>query len=147
MFTSIEQDDFTKIMKGLLVLTLIIVFGVVAAETQLNKLTHQHEFAQSFYLMRDHTGRYSSYLFGNGMSIRAVYPVAKIVNNKEFVLFIADKEVSLTTQLDVNAKEIQAILELWTRQFIHEAIHTKQILHKYIADFCRDLAEYMKQFR
>lgn len=147
MFTSIAQDDFAKLMKGLLVLILIVVFGVVAAETQLNKLTHQHEFAQSFYVMRDHTGRYSSYLFGNGISVRAVYPIAQIVNNKEFIVLIDGRQISLPTQVNVDSKEIQELLELWRGQFINEAIHTKEILQKYITEFCRDLAEYIKQFR
>lgn len=147
MFNNIEYTDLAKIGQGILALVFVVVLGVIAAETQLNHLTHQHEFAQSFYLMRDNTGQYSTYVFGNSLNFKAVYPVAKIIDNKELLIMIAGHHFILPVQIDFDSQKIVSVLKMWYKQFISEALFTKQNIHRYLAEFSHDLTRYMNQFR
>lgn len=147
MFNHIEHTDLAKIGQGILALVFVVVLGVIAAETQLNSLTHQHEFAQSFYFMRDNSGQYSTYVFGNSLNLKAVYPVAKIIDNKELLIMIAGYQFSLPIQIDFDSQKIVSTLQIWYKQFIREALFTKQNIHRYLAEFSHDLIRYMNQFR
>ncbi|GBG56386.1 hypothetical protein SPFL3102_00184 [Sporomusaceae bacterium FL31] len=146
MFNNMEHTDLAKIGQGILALVFVVVLGVIVAETQLNNLTHQHEFAQAFYLMRDNTGQYSTYVFGNSLNIKAVYPVAKI-DNKEILIMIAGQHFILPLQIDFDSQKILSVLKTWYKQFISEALFTKQNIHRYLTEFSRDLTRYMNQFR
>jgi len=147
VFNNMEHTDLAKIGQGILALVFVVVLGVIVAETQLNNLTHQHEFAQAFYLMRDNTGQYSTYVFGNSLNIKAVYPVAKIIDNKEILIMIAGQHFILPLQIDFDSQKILSVLKTWYKQFISEALFTKQNIHRYLTEFSRDLTRYMNQFR
>jgi len=147
MFINLSKPDILMISRGLVVLVVVIMVGVAAAETQLNSLTHQHEFAQSFCVRRDRQGVYSAYIFGNGGSVSAVYQIAEISNKREIIVDAAGYRVIIPTRFTLDYKEVLTLIKLWYKQFITEALNTKRTLERYMTEVYREADEYIRQFR
>ncbi|MEG6585809.1 hypothetical protein [Dendrosporobacter sp. 1207_IL3150] len=148
MFTTVDRYAVTKIVQGVLLLIFIIVLGVNVAENQLNKLTHRHDYPKAFSVRRDNSGQYTAYLFGNGIDVKAVYSVANIDLNKE--IFKYSKygfNFDIPTNYKYESEKILDTLYIWYKQFITEAINTKQKMQHYLREFSRDISNYIKQIR
>ncbi|MCE5287005.1 MAG: hypothetical protein LLG02_14335 [Pelosinus sp.] len=56
--------DYKRIMKGIAILFICIMLGVMAAEKQLNDLTQYHDFVQACNIQGNTNNSYSLYLLG-----------------------------------------------------------------------------------
>lgn len=140
-----SDTDITKLSRGVFLLVLLIMVGVTAAETQLNRLTHRQEFAQAFAVKRDNNGQYAAYLFGNSVKARAVYPVAQVTDDRQII--VAGGKLVMPTRVRIDTQAILAKLAAWYQRTIHQAIEVKRLLQQYVAAFCGELVQYLKQYR
>ena len=104
-----EQDDSTKMIgQGIILLLVIIIVGVMAAETQLNHLTKRAEFAQ-FMNVRHTTDHYCFYVFGNRYQVGAIQYIGEISNTDSQLIYQSGtKKLIIPTKLAISLDEIFA---------------------------------------
>jgi hypothetical protein len=77
--------DWKMICRGLVLLSIMTVFGVMAAEQQMNHLTEHETFVQSFNVVRGSDGIYLAYLLGDSYHLSGSYTVGAISNSDKAV--------------------------------------------------------------
>lgn len=142
-----EEKDKALLLRGIAMLLIIIIGGVVAAESQINSLTRQHPFAESFNIRRDSAGTYTIYLFGNEVSFAGMYGVAEIDEQQNIVVFVASKRVLIPTRISLNYQTCIDTLMLWYGQFMAEAEVTARSVAHYAHEGYDKLSDYLRQFR
>lgn len=128
----IAHNDTTKMLgQGIILLLVIIIIGVMAAETQLNHLTKRAEFAQ-FMNVRHTTDHYCFYVFGNRYQISAMQYIGAISNtDSQFIYQSGTKKFIIPTKLAISLDDIFAAaikgkkLLLFYYQQLQEAIFYK----------------------
>jgi hypothetical protein len=77
--------DWKMIGRGLALLSVMTVLGVMAAEQQINQLTERQTFVQSFNVVRKSDGTYLTYLLGDSYRVARSYNVGVISNSDKAV--------------------------------------------------------------
>ena len=115
----IAHDDLTKMFgQGIILLLVIIIIGVMAAETQLNHLTKRAEFAQ-FINMRHTTDHYCFYVFGNRYQFGAVQYLGEISNtDNQLVYQSGTQKFVIPTKLAISLDEIFASAIKWEKRLL-----------------------------
>jgi hypothetical protein len=89
--------DNKRIAKGILFLSIFILFGVIAAELQINQLTEYHDFVQAFNVRYNAERNYSVYFLGYQYILHTPYTFAEVMQRlkeKQQQVFLASKEYS-----------------------------------------------------
>lgn len=145
MLLSMAAADRRILRRGLAILAVIVVAGVTVVETQMNRLTQRQEFSQTLGLRREADGYWRAYALGAGIGLRAVYPVGTIASSdNSLTIGLGGRTVTLPTVLSMNIDWPLYWLEVWRRQFIAEAIKTKEelaALREQLRPLLRKLAE------
>jgi len=140
--------ETTVVLRGLLVLVLMIVAGVNAAELQMNGLTRRHETVQAFNVRQQDQGYYAFYLFGSSYLVQSDYPLAVLSNtDTEIVVTAGTRQWEIPIRLCIDAAPEFALLDLWSRQFSEEAVRTKVQLHAYVQAASQTLFELIRKQR
>jgi hypothetical protein len=79
------SSDLKMICRGLVLLSIMTVCGVMAAEQQINHLTERQKIVQSFNVVRGEDGAYLAYLFGDPYRMAKSYTVGAISNSDKAV--------------------------------------------------------------
>ncbi len=133
MFIRMTRTEAIIFSQGLAIFLLVVAFGVVAAEHQLNSLTLQYDFVQVLNFAYG-KGVYSAYLLGNQYSFGSMYPIGKIENNNGILIIeVAKSRLILPTVIKTDISALIYWLELWSRQFIDEALKTKNNFEHYLS--------------
>jgi len=140
MLLRLGAEDALMLGRGLAALLVVIILGVVITENQLNNLTERQEFEQALNVRRDETaGVYAAYFLGTGFKLRALYPVAGLSNTDTSLTVTAGgKRLTIPTVLYADLGQAEYWLVLWRRQFVSEALKTRQALDSYL-DLLRPL--------
>jgi hypothetical protein len=133
MLLSLAAADRRNLRRGLALLAVIVVAGVIIVETQLNRLTQRQEFAQALGLRREADGCWRAYALGASAGMQAVYPVGIIAStDRSLTIGLTGRSVTLPTLLSMNIDRPLYWLEVWRRQFVTEAFKTKEELEALI---------------
>ncbi|MEN6413306.1 MAG: hypothetical protein ABFC84_11205 [Veillonellales bacterium] len=145
MFIRPASSELINIARGLLVLLLIIIAGVVAAESQINSLTQRQDCVQVLNMKRDFPGGYTAYFFGQVYHIQAVYPVAKILNqDHDMIITAGNYQIVIPTKMDLDAGQARQRFTLWVKPITGEAFQCKYSLQRYIAELSAKMADYIR---
>jgi hypothetical protein len=149
MLLGLASGDALKLGRGLAALLVVIVVGVVVTENQLNNLTERQEFVQALNVRREEsTGVYAAYLLGSSYKFRALYPVARLSNTDNSLAVTAGgKRLTIPTVLYADLGQTEYWLALWRRQFVSEALKTRQALDRYLEQLrplIRDIVDSIK---
>ncbi|MBU2701485.1 hypothetical protein Ga0466249_002601 [Sporomusaceae bacterium BoRhaA] len=90
-----EFCDLKMIGRGLFLLIVMTVFGVMAAEQQMNHLTERTNFVQSFNVVYSQDGTYLAYLFGDSYRIEECYQVGALSNSERAVYLTLGSKVMM----------------------------------------------------
>lgn len=131
MFVRLERSDLLCLVRAMAVLMVLVVFGVAAAEHQVNSLTLRNEYVQSFNIRRDQ-GIYSFYVLGAGEKVNALLPIGSLrTPPNELILKSGSVELAVPTVVHVDTSRAIYWLKLWRKQFVDEAMVTKDNLAMY----------------
>lgn len=143
MFIRPALSEMLVIGRGLLVLTIAILIGVSVAEQQLTTLTQRRDDVEAFNVKRNIDNTYSFYMLGESLTIRAVYPVLRIINNDDgFAIEAAGRKVEIPGYIHAASYDISTMYSLWHRQFIGEAFKFKSDLERYAKEAAREVHNY-----
>ncbi len=149
MLLGLPATDARVISRGITILVLAIVVGVVAVDNQLNRLTERHEFGQALNVRREASGYYRAYVFGQSWGIRAVYPVGTIKSGGDaFTLEVGGRRLTVPTVVRMELDRAAYWLEVWRRQFVAAAVRTKRELAGYwdeLRPLVRELIDAVKR--
>jgi hypothetical protein len=90
-----EFCDLKMIGRGLILLIGMTIFGVVAAEQQMNHLTERKNFVQSFNIVYSSDGAYLAYLFGDPYRVDESYQVGALSNSERAVYLTLGSKVMM----------------------------------------------------
>ena len=82
MFCRLAYSDTVVIGRGLLILVVAIMLGIIATEQQLNSLTEREDSAYVFNMNRNSEGIYNLEILGASYKVSAMYKVAEIMNQE-----------------------------------------------------------------
>lgn len=149
MLLGLSTADTRVISRGIAVLCVAIVVGVVAVDNQLNRLTARHEFGQVLNIRREASGYYRAYVFGQSWGVRAVYPVGSITTGGDVLaLEVSGRRLTVPTAVRVELDRVVYWLEVWRRQFVAAAVRTKRELAGYwgeLRPLVRELMDAVKR--
>lgn len=132
MILSLSSADMRQVGRGLLMLAVAIVIGVVAVDNQLSRLTARHDFGQVLNIRRDEAGYYHAYVFGQSCEVKAAYPVGTVTGGAgALTVAVAGHKLTVPTAARFELGEAAYWLEVWRRQFVAAALRTKQELAVY----------------
>ncbi len=135
MLLSLSAADARVISRGLVVLAVAVAVGVAAADNQINRLTARNEVAQGLAVRRDAAGYYHAYLFGQGWTMKAAYPVGTITGGDgKLTVAAAGRSVTVPTVVRVELAEAEYWLGVWRRQFVAAALRTRAELNVYMEE-------------
>lgn len=133
MLMKLALTDKIRLGMGFLALLLFVISGVVAAEAQLNDLTHSQDFVKVLNVKRDNGRTYAAYFFGNGYNVKAAYDIGTISNTEQAVAFdIAGYRATLPLKASTEIAKIEFWLQTWRNQFVTEAVKTKLVFEGYL---------------
>jgi len=149
MLLRLASSDALMMGRGLAALLVVILLGVVITENQLNNLTERQEFEQALNVRRDESaGVYAAYFLGNSYKLKALYPVARLSNTDNSLTVTAGKkQLTIPTVLYADLGQAEYWLALWRRQFVSEALKTRQALDKsfdQLRPLIRDMVDSIK---
>lgn len=99
-------QDRKIIYKGIVVFLLIVIVGIVVAETQLNDLTKRADYVQCFNVRRN-VDSYAFFLFGTSHQIRAIKNIGNFVNTEDEIRYQIDGEqVIIPTRITVDIHDV-----------------------------------------
>lgn len=82
MFCRLAYSDTMVIGRGLLILVVAIMLGIIATEQQLNSLTEREDHTYVFNMNRNNDGIYNLEVLGASYKVSAMYKVAEIMNQE-----------------------------------------------------------------
>lgn len=148
MFCPLGYRDNILIVRGVIILVIIVIFGVAVTEQQLNSLTKRQDFVSVFNVTYDQSGIYSFYIVGANYQIRAVYPMGEIITSDRAVtLKTIHHKIILPTYLEINCEKELILLDLWAKLVVREAFEIKGILGETIRVLHEKINVYTSQFR
>lgn len=125
MLSRFSPSDTYSVYCGVALLAAIIIFGVAAAEYQLNHLTKRQDCVEAFNIRRDPAGYYDFFLLGQSLRVKAVYPVAAIANtDRSLSVAAGDRRLTVPTVISVDLATIAYWTNEWGRQFVAAARQT-----------------------
>lgn len=137
----LSSADARILGRGLVILLVVIVTGVAAAERQINNLTRRHDYVQSFNIRRDGEN-YTACVLGGSLSVPAVYPLAALSNTgRSLTVSAAGTAVTVPTVVTLDAARGGYWLAMWRGQFVAAAYATKQQL----AGYCLQLRLFLRE--
>ena len=135
--------DWKMIYRGLALLSMMTVFGVMAAEQQINHLTEHQTFVQSFNVVRGSDGNYLAYLLGDPYHLSGSYTLGTISNNdKALFLAIGPKVYSVPYIYSFPAQEYLDELD----QLSHSLKPTLYEVKHWLDQSCQSVRTAVKQF-
>ena len=148
MFCPLAYRENIMILRGVLVLVIVIMLGVVVTEQQLSSLTQRQESMGTFNITCDKSRTYSIYLLESNYKVRACYSLGEIgIQDKNIVLKTGVHSVSIPTYIQFDCKKELILLELWTRLLVEDAFKFKQTFELYIATISHRMNVYIRQVR
>lgn len=132
MLVRMAPADVLVICRAFVVMIIIVVLGVMMAESQMDTLTRKQDFVQVLNIRDEGMGNYEAYLFGYSRSFSAVYQMNGIDNGDQFIAVgPAANRIIIPTMLYIDASKSMCWLELWSNQFLQEAAKTARFFAHY----------------
>jgi len=108
------EDDLGVVVRGIAGLSLLVIGGVVLAETSLNDLTRQVDFVQFVNLQMSKMGEYTFYFCGESFKLNALMEVGSITNtDRKLCVEIGAYTVTLNTMPVVDLRNVFHLLSPW----------------------------------
>jgi len=138
-----EDADFLLLCRGFVALVLIVVLGVVAAESQLDRLTGRQDFGELLNVRREAiAGVYSLYLLGTGYQLKSLYSVAEVSNTDHSLsVKVAGSNFTVPTVFYVDLDGFFA--EGWKDKLVVRVLSSRQVLGEYLAPYSTKLRNFV----
>lgn len=148
MFYPLEYGDRMLIIRGVVILVVVILLGILVTQHQLNTLTQRQECIVAVDIPHDQNGIYSFYLFGANYDVQGVYPIGQIINkDQSIVLKGMGYMIEVPTYIEINCKKELKLLDLWAKLLVKEAFQYKQAVGVYMLIIHERINVYVSQFR
>lgn len=133
MFERVAANDIGIIARGIFILLAIVIIGVGLAEHQLSTLTQRPEQERFFYVGRNREHVYLAYVFGYGLTLGTINPIAHISRTDyNIVVQIAQHSIVIPTKIEFcDSARVWYWLDVWYRQFVAEAFAAKEQVIEY----------------
>ena len=148
MFYPLEYGDRMLVIRGVVILVVVILLGVLVTQHQLNTLTQREECIVAVDIPRDQQGIYSFYLFGATYDVQGVYPVGQIINKEQsIVLKSMGYMIEVPTYIEINCKKELERLDLWAKLLVKKIFQFKRVAGVYMLMMHERINVYISQFR
>jgi hypothetical protein len=132
MLLGLSAADARVMSRGIVIFTVAVIVGVVAADNQVNCLTARNDFGQALNIRRETDGFYRAYVFGQNWGLKTVYPVGAITSGDDaLTVTVSGQRLTVPTAARFNLERTIYWLDVWRRQFVAAAWRTRQELAGY----------------